>query len=251
VSTIAERTGVRCARTFTWTRFNEKLTFSMSSPSPLPRVVFPVYIALFGILLAYWLLDTPSLSDILFLYFLVHLPVYVAFLLEANIKYREEALSQHITMSIAGVPLIVSVIKLSNKVFALSVFSIVFLTFLIIFFHYFSEDWRRGRVERVDVAGLVQGLADLFIFHLAYIAVVVPKAADLGAATLWYFAMYPVLLYVYSAVRLALGRTCPAPLALAAVAYGVSAAVDNLALLPTAALAIPAAVACKKANDEV
>jgi len=222
-----------------------------STLSPLLRVVFPVYIALFGILLAYWLLDTPSLSDFLFLYFLVHLPVYVALLLEANIKYREEALSQRATLNIAGVPLIGLALGLSDKVFALSVFSIVFLTFLTIFFSFFFlEDWRRGRVERVDVAGLVQGLAGLFMFNMAYIAVVVPKAADLGAATLWYFAMYPVLFYAYSAVRLALGMSCPTPLAAAAIAYGVSAALENLALLPTAALAIPAAMVCRKDSDK-
>jgi len=140
---------------------------------------------------------------------------------------------------------------LSDKEFALSVFSVVFLTFLTIFLTlFFLEDWRRGRVERVDVAGLVQGLVGLFAFHVAYLFVLPLKAADLGVAALWYFAMFPVLFYAYAAVRLGLGRTCPAPLALAAIAYGVSAAVDNFALLPTAALAIPAAVACKKASDE-
>jgi len=97
----------------------------------------------------------------------------------------------------------------------------------------------------VDVAGLVQGLAGLSMFHVAYF-LAVPKAADLDAAAYWYFAMYPVLFYVYSAVRLALGRSCPAPLALAAIPYGVSAALENLTLLPTAALAIPAALVCKK-----
>jgi len=220
----------------------------MSSLTPLLRVVFPVYIALFGILLVLWLFGEFSLSDFLFLYSAAHLPVYVALLLEANIKYREETLSQHLTMAIAGAPIVGFI--LSNKLYALGAFSIVFLGLLTAFFYYFSEDLRRGRVERVDVAGLVQGLADLFIFHVVYFFVLPLKAAggafDLDAAAFWYVAMYPVLFYVYSAVRFALGRTCPAPLALAAVAYGVSVAVDNFALLPTAALAIPAAMACKK-----
>jgi len=135
-------------------------------------------------------------------------------------------------------------------------FSLVVLLsfFLALSLSFFLEDWRRGRVEQVDVAGLVLGLVGLFTFHVVYFFAMMLRTAGEafgpGATAFWYFAMYPVLFYAYAAVRLALGRSCPAPLAAAAVAYGVSAAVDNLALLPTAALAIPVAAACKKANDK-
>jgi len=132
----------------------------------------------------------------------------------------------------------------------LVVLSLFLSAFFALFLYYFSEDWKRGRVDRVDVAGLVQGLVGLFTFHVVCFFAMMFKAAGEAfgpdVAAFWYFAMYPVLFYVYSAVRLVLGRSCPAPLAAAAVAYGVSTAVEHLALLPTAALAIPAAMACKK-----
>jgi len=224
-------------------------------PHPFVNVVASAYPAFFAVLLLRWLLggDETSLFDFLTSYFAVHLPAYVALLLEANIRYREEALSQRVTSDyVVWLPLFGFIIAFRSAWWIGALFLVVFLFFSLAIFLtlFFLEDWRRGRVEQVDVAGLVQGLAGLFLFHTVYPFGLIFRAAgeafDLDAAAFWYFAMYPVLFYVYSAVRFALGRTCPAPLALAAIAYGISAAVDNLALLPTAALAIPAAAACKK-----
>jgi len=190
----------------------------------------------------------------LVLFFAVHFPAYIALLLEANVRYRGEALAQHGAEHVGWAPLfaLAPMLWATEWGYAplLVVLSLFLSVSLALFFYYFSEDWRRGRVEHVDVAGLVQGLAGLFTFHVAYFFAMMLRAAgeafDIDVAAFWYFAMYSVLFYAYSAVRFALGRSCPAPLALAAIAYGVSAAVDNLALLPTAALAIPAALVCKK-----
>jgi len=228
-------------------------------PHPFVNVVASVYPAFFAVLLLRWLLggDETSLFDFLASYFAVHLPAYIALLLDANIRYREGALSQRVTSDyIIWFPLFGFIIAFRSALWSGALFLVVFLFFSLVIFLtlFFLEDWRRGRVERVDVAGLVQGLAGLFTFHVAYLFVLPLKTAgeafDLGAAAFWYFAMYPVLFYVYSAVRFALGRTCPAPLAAAAVAYGVSAAVENPALLPTVALAIPAALVCKKDGNK-
>jgi len=225
----------------------------MSKPlHPFVKVVASAYPLLFATLFVYWLLGGGEVSPLhlLVLFFAVHFPAYVALLLEANVRYRGEALAQLGAEDISWAPFFASAIlfRAAGWSYAslLIVLSLFLSVVLALFLYYFSGDWRRGRIERVDVAGLVQGLAGLFMFHVVYLFVLPLKAADLDAAAFWYFAMYPVLFYVYSAVRLALGRTCPAPLALAAVAYGVSAAVENPALLPTAALATPAAMACKK-----
>jgi len=225
-------------------------------PHPFVKVITSAYPLLFAALFVYWLLDGGEVSPLhlLVLFFAVHFPAYIALLLEANVRYRGEALAQLGAEYVSWAPFFASTIlfKAAGWSYApLLVVLSLFLSFsLALFLYYFSEDWRRGRVERVYVAGLVLGLAGLFTFHVVYFFVVMLRAAgeafDVDTAAFWYFAMYPVLFYVYSAVRLALGRSCPAPLALAAVAYGVSAAAENLTLLPTAALAIPAAAACKK-----
>jgi len=187
-----------------------------------------------------------SLLDFLVYYFAIHLPGYVALLLKTNIKYRGEALSQYWEWDMITVPSWGLIFMYGSAWWDTALLFVSFLFLSLAFsLSLFLDDWKRGRVERVDVAGLVQGLAGLSMFHAAYF-LVAPKAADLDVAAFWYFSMYPVLFYVYSAVRLALGRSCPAPLALAAIAYGISAAVENLALLPTAALAVPVAMACKK-----
>jgi len=214
----------------------------MSKPlHPFVKVVASAYPLLFATLFVYWLLGGGEVSPLhlLVLFFAVHFPAYVALLLEANVRYRGEALAQLGAEDISWAPFFASAIlfraagwRYASLLIVLSLFLSVVLAF---FLYYFSGDWRRGRVERVDVAGLVQGLAGLFMFHVAYLFVLPLKTAgeafDLGAAAFWYFAMYPVLFYVYSAMRFALGRSCPAPLAAAAVAYRVSAAVENLALL--------------------
>jgi len=233
----------------------------MSKPlHPFLDVVASAYPAFFALLLLRWLLggDETSLFDVLVAYFAVYLPAYVALLLEANIRYREEALSQRVTSDyVVWFLLFGFIIAFRSAWWIGALFLVVFLFFSLAIFLtlFFLEDWKRGRVERVDVACLVQGLAGLFLFHTAYPFGLIFRAAgeafDLGAAVLWYFAMYPVLFYAYSAVRFALGRSCPAPLALAAVAYGVAAALENLTLLPTAALAIPAAMACRKDGGKV
>jgi len=229
----------------------------MSKPlHPFVKVVASAYPLLFATLFVYWLLGGGEVSPLHFLvlFFAVHFPAYIALLLEANVRYRGETLAQHGAEYVSWAPFFASTIlfKAAEWSYAplLAALSLFLSAFLALFLYYFSEDWKRGRVERVDVAGLVQGLAGLFTFHVVYFFAMMLRSAgeafDLDAAAFWYFAMYPVLFYVYSAVRFALGRSCPAPLAAAAVAYGVSAAVGNLALLPTAALSIPAALACKK-----
>jgi len=226
-------------------------------PHPFVKVVASVYPLLFATLFVYWLLGGGKVSPLhlLVLFFAIHFSAYIALLLEANVRYRGEALSQHGAEYVGWAPLfaLAPMFWAAEWSYAslLVVLSLFLSVVLALFLCYFSEDWRRGRVERVDVAGLVQGVAGLFPFHVAYLFVLPLKAADLDAAAFWYFAMYPVLFYVYSAVRFVLGRSCPAPLALAAVAYGVSAAVENLALLSTAALAVPAALVCKKDGGKV
>jgi len=221
-------------------------------PHPFVKVVASAYPLPFVALFVYWLLGGGEVSPLHFLvlFFAVHFPAYIALLLEANVRYRGEALAQHGAEDVVWVPLfaLAPMLWATEWSYAplLVVLSLFLSVSLALFLYYFSEDWRRGRVEHVDVAGLVLGLAGLFLFHTAYPFGLIFRAFDLGAAAIWYLAMYPVLFYVYSAVRFALGRTCPAPLALAAVAYGISVAVDNLALLPTAALAVPVAMACKK-----
>jgi len=233
----------------------------MSKPlHPFVKVVASAYPLLFATLFVYWLLGGGEVSPLhlLVLFFAVHFPAYVALLLEANVRYRGEALAQLGAENISWAPFFALAIlfRAAGWSYApLLIVSSLFLSVsLALFLYYFSVDWRRGRVERVDVAGLVQGLAGLFTFHVAYFFAVMFRAAgealDVDTTAFWYVAMYPVLFYVYSAVRFTLGRSCPAPLALAAVAYGVSAAVDNLALLPTAALAVLAALACRKDGGE-
>jgi len=220
-------------------------------PSSVLAVVAYVHSAFALLLFASWLYRYElSPSDFLVYYFAFYFPAYVTLLLKANITYRAEALPPQWELYLILLPTMVVIT--GRPAWWSAAFSLVvpLSLFLALSLSFFLEDWRRGRVERVDVAGLVLGLAGLFTFHVVYFFAMMLRAAGEAfgpdAAAFWYFAMFPVLFYVYSAVRFALGRSCPAPLALAAVAYGVSAAVENLALLSTAALAIPAATACKK-----
>jgi len=228
---------------------------SSKSMSSVLAVVAYVHFVFALLLFSSWLYRYElSPSDLLVYYFAFYFPAYVALLLKANITYRAEALPPQWELYLILLPAVVVIA--GRPAWWSAAFSLVFLLSfsLALSLSFFLEDLRRGKVERVDVAGLVLGLVGLLTFHVTYFFVVMLRAAgeafDDATAAFWYFAMFPVLFYVYSAVRLALGRSCPAPLALAAIAYGISAAVDNFVLLSTAALAIPVAMACKKDSDK-